>query len=254
MLNFEGISAKISWVDDQINSLKTDMDEFCKDIHKSIAHKVYPDDNIQEWIFHGDTPEAPIEWSIRIGEILYTLRSTLDHLVWQLVLANEQKPGHLNEFPIVQDDCDWQRNVKKLKGVAPKTKEMIKLLQPFTGGIGIPFNVSAFRTLQCLCNIDKHRHLNMVIFETIGIEQLDIPHNRPSNSPPLEGSGLLGKIEKDKVLLSLNTAKENFKPSFQINVRFKNAQDSEVPVGTVPAILDKCFVAVSKTVKAEWGR
>ena len=66
------------------------MDRFCEDMQKAIAHEVRKDADEQIWVFRGATPNTSIEWSIRLGEILYNLRSALDHLVWQLVLTNEQ--------------------------------------------------------------------------------------------------------------------------------------------------------------------
>ena len=249
MTNFDGISAKIRRADDQTSSLKADMDRFCEDIRQSIVHKVREDADDQVWLFRGATPNVPIEWSVRLGEILYNLRSALDHLVWQLVLANGQKPGNHNAFPIVNKQCDWQgaTSQKKLKGVTPKVKAMIERLQPYTGGINLLFDVSAFWTLHSLCNIDKHRHLNMVIVGSYGINH-PLLHG-PSTNSPLKGSGALGKIEKGQVLFCLNSAVEEFDPSFQLDVRLEDEREPEVTAGTVSSILHECLAAVRGTVE-----
>ena len=206
MNKLEGIHAKISRAGDQIDLLTADMDRFCTDIRHSIIREVREDSDEQVWVYRGETPRTPIEWSVRAGEILHNLRSTLDHLVWQLVLANGQEPNRQNEYPIVNDESKWSRKRERLKGVTPRVEAIIKSLQPYTGGLYLPFDVSAFWTLHTLCNIDKHRHLNMVIVETSGIGPIDFgenhpPLNRPSTSPLLQGWGSRGKIEKNKVLL-----------------------------------------------------
>ena len=252
MTNFEGISAKIRRADDQINSLKSDMDGFCEDIRQSIAHEVRRNVDEQVWVFSGATPNVPIEWSVRLGEILYNLRSALDHLVWQLVLANGQKPGPHNAFPIVNNRCDWQGTTSnnKLKGVTPRVKAMVEHLQPYTGGINLPFNVAGFWTLHSLCNIDKHRHLIFAIVGSSGLlDPIIFGHNqppldRPSSRPPLQGQGRLGKIEKGQVMLRLNDAGVEIEPNFQIDIRFEDIGEPEITAGTVLRILHKCLGSV----------
>ena len=256
MTNFDGIFAKISRAVGQKSSLEADMDRFCADVRRSIVHEVREDANEQVWVFRGSTPNVPIEWSVRLGEILYNLRSALDHLIWRLVLANGREPGWRNEFPIVKKQSDWQsqKTQKKLKGVSSTVKTMVEQLQPYAGGINLPFNVAAFWTLHSLCNIDKHRHLNMVIVRPYGIKPIVFGHNhpplhRPNTSPPLKAWGSGGKIEKDKVLLRLNSAVQEFHPSFQLDARFEDVGQPEVTAGTVPDILDKCIAAVQGAVE-----
>lgn len=223
------------------------MDEFCKDIQRSIVREVHPADNKQVWVFRGATPQVPIEWSVKLGEILYNLQSALDHLVWQLVLANGQEPGRHNAFPVVKDESDWQKAPTQLKGVMPQVERMIKYLQPYTGGMGLQFNVAMFRTLQELCNIDKHRHLNWLIAKSTVVIP-NIPHNRLSTNSPFQGLAYNGKIEKGKALLRFNNPEEDIRPCFRIDVHFDDEQ--EVAGGRlVTHILNECLKAVRGAVE-----
>ena len=229
------------------------MDKFCADIRKSIVHKVREDADRHVWVFRGATPHVPIEWSVILGEILYNLRSALDHLVWQLVVANGQTAGHHNAFPIVNSERAWQKATKRLEGVTSEVKEKIRCLQPYTGGLNLPFDVRNFWKLHSLCNIDKHRHLNIVIVGTSGIKPIVFgvnhpPLNKTSTSPPLRGLCPLGKIKKDKVLLCLNNAEVEFHPSFQIDLRFEDIGKPNVTADTVPSILHKCLETVRGAV------
>ena len=259
MVTYEGVRAKSSRAGDGLASLETDISAVCKNMRRAIVHEIREDVNKQVWIYRGETPEAPIEWSVRIGEILYNLRSALDHLVWQLVLANGEKPGRHNEFPIVNDASEWgQARGRKLKGISQAAAARIERLQPYTGGIGFPFNVFAFRTLRTLCNIDKHRHLMLAVIGSYGINPIIFGHNhppldRPGSSPPLQGYGPKGKIERGTILLCLNDAESEISPDFQIEVRFED-EDIEQPetVGTVPSILRECLEAVQGSVR--WVR
>jgi len=249
--NFEGINAKIKRAANHASSLEADMDRFCIDIRPSIVHEVHEDAEEQAWVFRGETPNVPIDWSVRLGEILYLLRSALDHLVWQLVLANGQEPGPHNAFPIVRNEAAWRRRARsELKGVSQANVSTIRRLQPIEGGIGLPFDVSGLSRLHALCNIDKHRHLILAI---VGVYGFRNRHNQPrfdgsSSGRPLQGRGRLGKIEKGSVVLCLNDARRNFEPDFQINIGFRDIGDSKVTAGTVPNILAECLRAVRGAV------
>ena len=253
MNKLEGIHAKISRAGDQIDSLTADMDRFCTDIGQSIVREVREDADEQVWVFRGETPRTPIEWSVKFGEILYNLRSALDYLVSQLLLANGREPSRQNAYPIVKNESEWPRNKDRLKGVTPRIETIVERLQPYTGGIYLPFDVSAFWTLHTLCNIDKHQHLHSFIVRTSGIGPIDFgenhpPLNRPSTSPPLQGRGLSGKIENGKILLCFNNAAVELHPVFQIDVQFEDAREPELIAGTVPFILHKCHTAVRGAV------
>lgn len=42
----------------------------------------------------------PLEWSLLVGDFVQNLRAALDHLIWQMIRANGQKPGGRSAFPI----------------------------------------------------------------------------------------------------------------------------------------------------------
>lgn len=254
MPNLEGISAKIRRAAYQSSSLEADMDRFCIDIRQSIVHEVHEDAEEQVWVFRGETPTVPIDWSVRLGEILYNLRSALDHLVWQLVCANGQRPGRHNAFPIVKSDKVWGEQQAKtqwtLSGVSESTADMIRRLQPYTGGLGLPFHVGAFWILHSLCNIDKHRHLVFAIASSDGLSHRHNrpPLDRPISARPLQGHGDLGTIRKGHVMLSLNDAGVKFQPDFQITIRLEDIGEPEITAGTVPDIVRECLEAVRGAV------
>ena len=250
MTDFTSATAKIARADDQIKALVSDLDAYCTFIKGQIDHEIDKDANTQVWVYRGTTPDAPIEWSVRIGEILYNLRSVLDHMIWQLVRANGQKPGRDNQFPVVNEQNNWlNSSQRKLKGVGASARKAVRQLQPYTGGINLPFDVSAFWTLHGLCNIDKHRHLNLCVAHTNGIRPAvsgkKLPRVRATGrSRPSRGTGGMGRVEAGKPVLGFNHARRVLEPSFQIEVHFDYPEDIKLVAGTVPAILDDCFQAV----------
>lgn len=70
--------------------------------------------------------------SVFIGDCLHNYRSALDHLVWQLVLANAGTPSRRNEFPIFLERDQFKLHArKKLAGVAPAAAAVIEGFQPY---------------------------------------------------------------------------------------------------------------------------
>lgn len=260
LVTFEGVNAKVARADDGLASLKDEMNRFCKELRRSVNREIREDTDEQVWIYRGETPKVPFGWSVRIGEILYNLRSALDHLVWQLVLANGQTPGQYNSFPIVSDKSKWDKEkTRKLKGISQRDEEMIRRLQPYTGGVTLPsfpFDVSAFWALHTLCNIDKHRHL---ILAAISLDaRKPIFDHDFSPVQGLKGRVYPGKIVKDKVLSCFNNAETEINPFFQIGVSFERFENIELKkedrlagifsrslfVSPASTVLCKCLKAV----------
>ena len=249
MTDFNGVRAKIERAHCQVEALNADMNGFCEKLKQSIVHEVDKDAGEQSWVYRGVTPDYPIEWSVRIGEVLYNLRSALDHIVWQLVLANGQEPGRDNEFPIVGDEANWLNAKKKLRGVGQDAESRIYQLQPFAGGLDPVFDVWIFLTLQCLCNMDKHRHLNLCALYSSGPQPFVFGGNQPPRRTsipgrPLRGSATLGKIATGAIMLSVNDSEQELDPDFRIEIRFDYPPNPELVADPIPVILNNCLRAV----------
>lgn len=94
----------------------------------------------------------PIEWSILVGEILHHLRSVLDQLIWQLMLASGRQPDSKTEFPICESAPKLQ-SAKVMKYLDPVSLAVINELKPYLGGNDLLWK------LHRLDITDKHRHL-----------------------------------------------------------------------------------------------
>jgi hypothetical protein len=49
----------------------------------------------------------PLRLGVILGDMVHNLRSALDHLVWQAVLRNGGRPNRSHQFPICDDEKDW---------------------------------------------------------------------------------------------------------------------------------------------------
>ena len=171
-LVLEGVRAKIRMADEQIRDLCEEIRAFEESQKQHVEHIAYQDR--QEFVFAGD-PKCPIEWSIRVGDIAYKLRSALDHLVTHLVLSNGNPISFLtrrHQFPIFQSSQEYLRNVRDyLKGVDGAAESKIHSFQPFNA----PKDNLNLWSLHCLNIIDKHRYIRIMNAYAFGPPALTLP-------------------------------------------------------------------------------
>jgi hypothetical protein len=157
--------------------------------------------------------KPPLHWSTIAGDYVQNLRAVLDHLAWQLVIANDEKPGFGNCFPIFDteppddpthpDRERWERNIK---GMAGSAKRFIDACQPYKGVNG-PDSISALSGLRALSNADKHRTLIPTLTAISGpsklvrLELFDLVDVKPPVKPvefhagrPLENNDLVFEV------------------------------------------------------------
>jgi hypothetical protein len=110
-------------------------------------------------------PPPPTRWSLIVGDCVHNLRSALDHLVYQLVIASGVTPKERNnlQFPICFKPSQWETNGgSKLLGMKPEWQRAVENLQPHkrrnepTIAGQHPLEVIA-----TLDNTDKHRELHL---------------------------------------------------------------------------------------------
>lgn len=161
----EGARLKVSRVKEQLDLLLLDFSHFLQDDAYTVRQEI--DGNTGEHVLFYECGEMrpPISWSVRIGEMLYDLRSALDHFVWELVCHDGGKPGRHTEFPIIRNAERYFASkagggMSKLKGVGSAGHTFIEHLQPYHAGNGVK-PLHPLYVLHRLSIIDKHRYLNL---------------------------------------------------------------------------------------------
>lgn len=114
-------------------------------------------------------PTVPLRFSVLIGEIAHHLRSSLDHLIWQLVLANGAKGTGRTEFPIFREppkDAEGERPFgKKIAGVRADAVKAIRQMQPYNNPEP---HLDPLWLVHELDRIDKHR----LLLSTVAVAHL----------------------------------------------------------------------------------
>ncbi len=166
MASLDSPRAKFDRAREQCNALSRDLSTLydlkfytiTKEVDNATGNQIYSFTNV---------PPIPDDLSLRIGEMLYNFRCSLDHLVWQLVLSEGNTPTIRNEFPIFIDVGKYEAEKgNKLKGVSNAVVAIVDSLQPCYSTM----------TNDCwwylwylheLCNAEKHRHL-LLTRQTLG--------------------------------------------------------------------------------------
>lgn len=102
---------------------------------------------------------APPRLGVILGDVIHNARSALDHLVWQLVIANGETPrsgSHGNTWPMLSRGDKWSGALAgTVKGMNPKQQALVELAQPYKAGRRAKATSPAI--IQALSNTDKHQ-------------------------------------------------------------------------------------------------
>jgi len=154
---------KMKWAREHTRELATLTNAWLKANPYELRSDFYPDVNVVAVTIATENP--PLRFGVMAGNIVYQLRSILDHLVCQLVVANGQEPTSVNQFPVYTPDRKVIKNAAHfdqvtrdgvLLGVREEHRAAIELFQPYHRQ---DWATHPLAVLQRLNNIDKHNLL-----------------------------------------------------------------------------------------------
>lgn len=108
----------------------------------------------------------PLRLSVLLGELLHNLRSGLDHVAWQLVLANGGTPNKKTSFPVLVKRKNAPLQI--VGGISTQAAALAGDLQPYNNASGAP-EEDPLHVLSTLNNIDKHREFNIAVLNVTDI-------------------------------------------------------------------------------------
>jgi hypothetical protein len=163
----QGTWLKIDRACEHLEAFEDALPDFRKRDPCHWADETDPNTGDKIWRVQGRPLDPPVEWNVIIGDALYNFRSALDHLAWQLVLANGNTPTRHTAFPICTSASLYaQSSPRKVKRMSKTAIALIEETQPCFGRN--PHRNKLLAWLDGLHNVDKHRHLNLTVAATIG--------------------------------------------------------------------------------------
>jgi hypothetical protein len=161
-LDIEPIRVRLRRVEEQIRLLEADYGHFAHKLDDYGLNVESNDDDTEHVERIQMDWSIPEWWAVGIGEIVHNLRSSLDNLVWQLVIANGHAPGNQHEFLIAEEEAWYdRRSPAKLLNVPEAALAVIQHVQPFK----VPRELQRGHPLWIVHNlsrIDKHHLLHVV--------------------------------------------------------------------------------------------
>ena len=192
--------------------------------------------------------DPPADIAILAGEIVYQLRSALDHLAFELVKFN---PGGITlpvdwekrcDFPLLLKIPDEQIRcghvtpplpyncfTRTLPGISRTAFAFIEGVQPYNSGPGIH---NVMRIIAQLSNIDRHRYLNPTLSRVAVHQQVEFASGNRSS---LTIGGLMqdAEIKPFNVEIDGPDKAVDVKRTFSPYVTF-----DEITIGAGPATLE----------------
>jgi hypothetical protein len=128
---------------------------------------------------------VPPHLALIFGDFVHTLRSALDHVVYELVSKNaldlpKKELAALRRscsFPICRETADWDADpecfsggIDKVRGLAPESVARIQDLQPFADPMYRDPQTHPLALLASLDNRDKHRKLIATVTDVLYVQ------------------------------------------------------------------------------------
>lgn len=168
--SLEGPIAKLMRADRQLAELKDEVWSIWSPRKTWPVRSEEDRGGLEHRFYLGELPAIDPDWALRAGEIMFNLRSALDHLIWQLHVrhygrrAIPQKVEFASQFPIFDSPVDFRRRgQRRIMELGKREQRTIRHLQPYNRRHDQWQHVRAdLSDLNTLHNIDKHRKLHVV--------------------------------------------------------------------------------------------
>jgi hypothetical protein len=158
-MDFTGVYLKLHRASHHLDSLKTELDNFLYGNPDSGSRLVVgPDADDGTWkVTTYRSDRFLLAWSVLIGEAVYQLRSSLDHLINGLIPT----PTRNSAFPILCDETAYDANAAShLPGLPEPYLTLVRDLQPFRQNPAAPMSTTLWN-LSEWARLDRHRFLHI---------------------------------------------------------------------------------------------
>lgn len=179
-----------------------------------------------------ELPNIQADLSAIVGDAVVNLRSSLDHLAWQLVLLDGGEPGRRTKFPIRDQRGEDLPDI--WPGIRRRDiRAAVDAFQTYqqSGATGYVWAVNY------LANIDKHRLL-VVMVMALHFDRTywGLPEGFPDpgwwlNVEPLEDGDIVAEFDFGEV-----NAPETFDPRFSFTVKLDEGPPGVTAIRSLPVV------------------
>jgi hypothetical protein len=179
MASLNSVRQKIFRAQQHLETISLELEGYFKTNPGKMVMEPESDPNNPAFTFQPRT-SIPARFGLIAGDCFQNLRSSLDYLVWELVLAANGKPTEKNMFPICSTIEAFKNQIRRhrLDGVPPDAVTEIDGLQPYH--LGQDWQKSILWVIDDFTNINKHRRVPLTMLRAA-----------QSNITPIEINGEL---------------------------------------------------------------
>ncbi len=166
--SLDGPRLKLRRARKHLEDLERLMGSFIEAETKRVAVEHDPQTGARLWVLHQPGKPDPA-WGTIIGDVLYNLRSALDHLAWQLVLANGKNPNTMDAgFPIFESVESYAtKGLAQVRGMSERVRTEMEAAQPYHRP-STTWRTDDLLLLNRLNNVYKHRHFKLTLLQVTG--------------------------------------------------------------------------------------
>lgn len=162
MSALEGVRLKLERAEHVIEKLNESVIAYLAENAYEVVGEFEPERS--EYVIRGRVTKSSAALAVIAGDVVHNLRSSLDHLAWQLALITTATPFDLTQFPIARTEGEFgsKRGQNMIRDISPKHRALIETFQPYNRSEEnfVPY---ALGDLRVLSNTDKHRLLNTTV-------------------------------------------------------------------------------------------
>lgn len=237
---------KVARGDEHIDALREAVrDHFDKDKHTLVVKK---DANRPDGVRFDLPMDAPARIALIAGDAVQNLRSALDYLACALVVGNNSKPTEATQFPLMLRNIDGKGNTIPVKidgEVHPDALAVVEALQPYHAGHPSQAAMVRLGQLKELSNVDKHRHLPIVVTRLAEGSHIYEP---PGGLPDEMTFVLIGHMDDGADFGPIEGVQMKGRISLQVAI------GPSVPIGADPPAFPKGYEPLVSTLRAISGK
>jgi hypothetical protein len=228
----DGCWAKIERAKENIKNLETEITAFVQTDNYVVIRNV--DHKTMECTFTALPQSIPLRFPVLAGEVVHHLRSSLDHLIWALVLSRHKAPDFKVQFPICTTEQEFLAARKRgiVKGVSDRAQTILQSLQPYRDvNFGRQPDDNALAILHQLNIADKHTLLPVAVSATVLPSELHFYPGTAADTvlkdfvPAAWAGRRLRTEEGGTVVLKMSFTKMHPKLNVNADIRYQVAFD-----------------------------
>lgn len=194
----DGALEKFNRSKEQFDDLRVEMDAFFN--QKPAPHSSLGEFDAEawEWVERFQVrEEPPLRFGVILGDCLHNLRSSLDHVIWQVTLLDGETPNDSTQYPIAsKSEAQFESMAdRRIPGLSDRHRAMVKSTQPYHRGNEASAHPLAM--LATLSNMDKHQIVhpayNVVGYDAAATLDELVANAQQGDPSPVKGWWLASK-------------------------------------------------------------